>query len=239
MRASRCTERGRRFRAVDLYCGSGAVTAGLVGTFDVVAAVDNDELACRTYEANHPGVRLFRRDIRSMDPTEILAAVPSASKVDLLVVCAPCQPFSNQNRNRSGDPRASLVLQAARFAAVLRPRGILFENVPGLAGNSGVYQALTRELAAVGYVVGAPRRINAADLGVPQRRVRCVMFASPSIEAVERFSKAELSAPKMTVADAIGDLLPLESGERDPDDAMHAARRHSPLVLRRLRAVPP
>jgi DNA (cytosine-5)-methyltransferase 1 len=234
----RTEARVRRLRAVDLYSGSGAVTAGLSDTFDVVAAVDHDPLACRTYAANHPEVRLFQHDIRTLDPQAILDAVPSAMETDLLVVCAPCQPFSSQNRHRGSDGRALLVLEAARFAAVLRPRGILFENVPGLAGATGVYEELARRLAAVGYLVGAPRRLNAADMGVPQRRIRCVMFASKSAEAVERFSAADLSAPRTTVAQAIRDLLPLESGQRDPDDAMHATRRHSPLALRRLRAIP-
>lgn len=227
-----------RLRAVDLYCGSEAVTAGLAGAFDVVAAVDNDPVACETYAANHQEVRLFRRDIRTMNPREIVDAVPSAHAADLLIVCAPYQPFSSQNRNRAGDGRAVLVLEAARFAAVLRPRGILFENVPGLAGTSGLYEELRHALAAVGYIVGLPRRVDAADMGVPQRRIRCVMFASRSAEAVERFAMADLSAPRTTVAQAIRGLLPLESGQRDPDDPMHAARRHSPLALRRLHAIP-
>jgi DNA (cytosine-5)-methyltransferase 1 len=230
--------RAHRLRAVDLYSGSGAVTAGLAKAFDVVAAVDHDPVACRTYAANHSKVRLFQRDIRTLDPQEIINRVPSAMAPDLLVVCAPCQPFSSQNRHRGGDDRALLVLEAGRFAAALNPKGILFENVPGLAGASGVFDELERRLATAGYIVGAPRRLNAADMGVPQRRIRCVMFASRSAEAVARFSAANLSAPRTTVAEKIRDLLPLESGQRDPDDPMHVARQHSPLALQRLRAIP-
>ena len=48
-----------------------------------------------------------------------------------------------------------------------------------------------------------------------------------------------MRAPRRTVAQAIRGLRPLGSGERDPDDALHAARRHSPIALRRLEAVPP
>lgn len=230
--------RGPRLRAVDLFCGSGAVTSGLSGGFEVLAAVENDRLACRTYAANHPGVRLFERDILEFDPNEIVAAEPRAAGIDLLVVCAPCQPFSNQNRHKGDDPRATLILQAARYAAVLRPRGILFENVPGLAGASGAFDALAAALGAIGYVVGPPRKIDAADLGVPQRRLRCVMFASPSEDAVARFAAADLSAERMTVAEAIRGLMPLASGERDPNDPLHAARRHKPVALERLRAIP-
>ncbi|MDE4911235.1 DNA cytosine methyltransferase [Methylobacterium sp. 092160098-2] len=227
-----------RLRAVDLFCGSGAVTTGLSGAFDVVAAVDHDATACLTYAANHPGVRLFERDITTLDPAEVLKEVPDAANVDLLIVCAPCQPFSNQNQRKEADPRATLILQAARYAEACNPKGILFENVPGLAGAAGVYEDLARAMAAVGYVVGKPRKVNAADLGVPQRRIRCVMFAARSEDVVARFEGAKPSAARKTVADAIRDLVPLESGEVDPGDHLHAARRHAPIALRRLRAIP-
>ena len=231
----RATPGVARLRAVDLFCGSGAVTAGLSPSFDVVAAVDCDDLACRTYAANHPGVRLFERDIRELDPREIIDATAGAAEPDLLVVCAPCQPFSNQNRHKGDDPRATLVLQAARYAAVLRPKGILFENVPGI---TGVYEELSRALADIGYRVGLPRKVNAADLGVPQRRLRCVMFAARTAEAVERFATAELSAPRKTVGDVLRGLMPLQSGQVDPGDPLHSARKHAPIALSRLRSIP-
>lgn len=227
-----------RLRAVDLFCGSGAVTSGLSEAFDVVAAVDNDDFCGRTYAANHPRVRLFQRDICELDPEEIIEAVPLASDIDLLVVCAPCQPFSTQNRNRGNDPRARLIFEAIRFAAVLRPRAILFENVPGLAGVGGVHEELALALCEIGYFLGVPRKIDAAEVGVPQRRVRCVMLAATTAEAVESFDAAALSAPRRTVADAIGSLMRLESGERHPHDPLHAARRHSDVALRRLRHIP-
>ena len=225
--------------AVDLFSGSGAVSAGLSPTFEIVAAVDNDLEACRTYRANHPKVRLFERDITRLTPKEIILAVPRAKGADLLVVCAPCQPFSNQNRHKGGnDGRAGLVLQAARFAKALQPKLILFENVPGLVGTTGVHDELGEALTRVGYHFGRPRRLNAADLGVPQRRVRCVMFAARSPEAVERLTTARFSAPASNVAQAIGHLPTLRSGETDPTDPMHHARVHSSIALRRLAAIP-
>ncbi|MGA2715519.1 MAG: DNA cytosine methyltransferase [Bryobacteraceae bacterium] len=61
--------------AVDLCCGSGAVTAGLRKRgFDVIAAVDNDPVACETYRANHPRVKLLQEDLRSIDPHMLLDA---------------------------------------------------------------------------------------------------------------------------------------------------------------------
>ena len=83
--------------AVDLYSGSGAVTLGLkMAGFRVVGAVDIDSTACETYRANHPEVDLFEGDIKNPTiPTRFSNLLNGA--LDLLVVCAPCQPFSNRN----------------------------------------------------------------------------------------------------------------------------------------------
>ena len=54
---------------MDLFSGCGGVTAGLrAARFKVLAAVDNDPIACRTYRANHPSVRLIEEDIAQIDP---------------------------------------------------------------------------------------------------------------------------------------------------------------------------
>jgi len=157
-----------------------------------------------------------------------------------LVFCAPCQPFSSQNRKREPDKRARLLLEAGRFARVLRPKCILFENVPGLTSptNELIIRALARRLKREGYTLSVPRSLDAADTGVPQRRVRCVMIAARSREAVEIFQSAVLQAKRRTVRDAIEGLKALASGEADPDDHLHRARAHKTIALQRLQAIP-
>ena len=122
--------------AVDLFSGSGAVTQGLiVGGFEVVAAVDNDPIACATYRLNHPTVHLYEKGIEDVSPARIRTLQLHRRNLDLLVVCAPCQPFSSQNHARKRDPRARLILHCVRFAAVLKPKLIFLENVPGLVAS--------------------------------------------------------------------------------------------------------
>ena len=226
--------------AIDLFCGCGGVTAGLkAARFRVIAAVDNDPIACRTYRANHPSVRLIERDITQIDPHRIKKSLLSDDSLDLLVVCAPCQPFSNQQRATAEDDRTNLILQTIRFANALQPRLILLENVPGLAGPrfKMVRDKLSEGLKAQGYQFGMTRRLDAADFGVPQRRVRCILLASKdhaSPELPQRF----VEAVQATVRTAIGDLKTLNSGEADPDDEMHFARDHRPIALERLKHIP-
>ena len=226
--------------AIDLFCGCGGVTAGLkAARFKVIAAVDNDPIACRTYRANHPSVRLFEEDIVHVDPWRIRESLLRHCTLDLLIVCAPCQPFSSQQRSAAEDDRANLMLQAIRFANALQPRLILFENVPGLEGPrfKELRDNLVAGLDELGYHFGITRRLDAADFGVPQRRVRCIMLASNSHTTPE-LPECSTSGVESTVRTAIGDLKSLRSGEADPSDGLHFARHHRSVALERLKHIP-
>lgn len=228
--------------AVDLFSGCGGVTFALKRRhFRVVAAVDNDPVACRTFRANHRGVRLFEEDIRNKDlPRRIRRDALSDEDVDLLVVCAPCQPFSSQNRARGSDDRAVLILQAVRFARHLKPKVIFIENVPGLAtsAHGGLLEKLKAGLRRIGYQVGPAELVDAADHGVPQRRERCVLLAAKGQAPPRLPAPVTPEGMRVTVKDAIGGLPSLDSGEADPSRPLHRARKHSEVALKRLRKVP-
>ena len=155
-------------------------------------------------------------------------------------MCAPCQPFSSQNRYRRDDSRAALLVQSVKFVKTLSPGAVLFENVSGLAAleSNHLLYRLRAELKTVGYLLGSPRRIDAADLGVPQRRVRCVMIAAKDPGALERFESAELLISSATVRRAIEHLPALGNGERSEHDPLHYARKHQDIVLQRLQHIP-
>ncbi|RKO68085.1 DNA cytosine methyltransferase [Desulfofundulus salinus] len=227
------------FTAVDLYCGCGGVTEGLKQSgFRVVAAVDNDPVACKTYRKNHPEVNLYESDIENVDPMIIRREDLKGCDVDLLVVCAPCQPFSSLNRNKGRDGRADLILQTVRFARVLRPAVIFLENVPGLTRYDEIISKLKEELRELGYRVGGPHKINAADYMVPQRRTRCILMVTRLIDPPQPPPPLTPEGSRITVRATIGKLRPLKSGEKDPCDPLHAARKHNELTIKRLSHIP-
>ena len=232
---------GRRWpTAIDLFSGSGAATAALKAAhFRVLAAVDNDPTACDTFRLNHPKVPIFEHDIRELDPESVRDVCLHGSDLDLMVICAPCQPFSNQNRHRLGDPRAGLLLEAARFVAALRPKVLFVENSPGLA-SAQRSQLLAAFQSACGsdYLFNKPQRVNAADYAVPQRRVRCILMACRGSRPPDLPSPISPAGNRLTVRHAISDLPELRSGECDPTDILHTARRHRAIALERLKAVP-
>lgn len=219
---------------VDLFSGSGAVTAALKEAgFHVAIALDNDPTACDTYRLNHSEVDLLETDICKISHVDL----PKITNVSLLVVCAPCQPFSTQNQKRNQDPRSKLVLESIKFIKEFTPSLVFFENVPGLA-SSPEFRKLKRQLSLIDYKLTKVRLFDAADFGVPQRRKRCVVMASKSQSAIKLFNRFSPPGIKTTVFDAIGNLPPLISGEQDKQDSLHRARNHKPIVLERLKHIP-
>jgi len=203
----------------------------------VVGAIDIDPTACSTYRANHPEVRLLEDDLKQVDPRVFQPLTPNG--LDLLAVCAPCQPFSARNRHRfTRNTGKDLVLSAIPFVAVLRPRMVFFENVPGL-GKDSVFEDLAKELATLGYHLAAPRWVDAADLGVPQRRQRIILVGAQKRDVLE--SVCDLpKLPRVSVAMAIGDLpLPAPPNDTSYSDPLHVMRAHAPITLERLKNIPP
>ena len=227
--------------AVDLYCGSGGVTAGLKAAgWHVIAACDNDPIASSTYRANHPEVTLVEDDIKKDLTIRRLVDGVAGRDVDLLIVCAPCQPFSSQNRKRGEDLREPLIVRSLSAVSVLRPKLIFFANVPGLATPSyiSVLEELRCGLGSLRFCMTDPIVRDAACYGVPQRRRRCVMLAAEERSALDAFEAALIERKSTTVRDAIFNLRPLRTGEVDPKDSLHRARRHSTIALERLRHIP-
>ena len=94
--------------------------------------------------------------------------------VDLLVGGTPCQSFSVAGK-RAGldDPRGNLTLEYLALARRLRPRWVVWENVPGVLSDDGgrTFGTILRLLGECGYG-WAYRILDAQFAGVPQRRRR-------------------------------------------------------------------
>jgi DNA (cytosine-5)-methyltransferase 1 len=94
--------------------------------------------------------------------------------IDLLVGGTPCQSFSIAGlRKGLDDDRGNLTLEYIRLAERLRPRWLVWENVPGVLSIDGgrTFGAFLGGLAECGYGF-AYRILDAQYFGVPQRRRR-------------------------------------------------------------------
>lgn len=80
-------------QVVDLFCGVGGLTRGLLDSgLSVVAGFDNDKTCEFTYQENNH-IQFNHRNIREVTGDEINACY-SSDPLKILVGCAPCQPFS-------------------------------------------------------------------------------------------------------------------------------------------------
>jgi DNA (cytosine-5)-methyltransferase 1 len=94
--------------------------------------------------------------------------------IDLLVGGTPCQSFSVAGLRRGlADERGNLALAFLRLAYRLRPRWIVWENVPGVLSSNGGrdFGAFLGGVVECGYGF-AYRVLDAQYFGVPQRRRR-------------------------------------------------------------------
>jgi DNA (cytosine-5)-methyltransferase 1 len=99
--------------------------------------------------------------------------------IDLLVGGTPCQAFSVAGlRQGLADPRGNLALTFLALADHLRPKYILWENVPGVLSSSGGrdFGSFIGALAELRYGF-AWRICDAQHYGVAQRRKRVFLLA--------------------------------------------------------------
>lgn len=94
--------------------------------------------------------------------------------IDLLVGGTPCQSFSVAGlRGGLDDDRGNLALEYLRLADRLRPRWLVWENVPGVLSSNGGrdFGSILGGMGELGYGV-AYRVLDAQFFGVAQRRRR-------------------------------------------------------------------
>src|SRR2546426_2094448 len=226
----------RDLTAVDLFSGCGGLTTGLKKAgFQVLGAVELDPLAVHTYSKNHPEVYVWKVDIRRLAVAEFARKLHiREGKLDLLAGCPPCQAFStlrtlNRGRRVRDPKQKDLLHELLRFVRILKPRAVMFENVPGLA-NDNRWRRLTAVLRKLGYRSDY-RILNVADYGVPQRRRRLLLLGS-------RLGSVPFARPqnrRRTVRETIGSLKPPgESG-----DPLHdLPEKRSPEILRLIKKIP-
>ncbi|MBI4702495.1 MAG: DNA cytosine methyltransferase [Deltaproteobacteria bacterium] len=179
---------GRSPSLVSLFTGIGGLDLGLEAAgFSVRACVEIDHQARLALSRNRPHWPLLGEgDACRLKGPEILEMAGARhGDVDVLSAGPPCQPFSRAASWRGwpsgfSDPRARTIDALFRIVQALAPRVVLIENVPGFTARH--LRELERRLARVNHAIGtayafAALPLQAADYGVPQRRLRVFLVA--------------------------------------------------------------
>jgi DNA (cytosine-5)-methyltransferase 1 len=169
----------------------------------------------------------------------------TSGPIDVLVGGTPCQSFSVAGK-RAGldDARGNLTIEFARLAQRLRPRWLVWENVPGVLSidNGRTFGAFLGILGELGYGV-AYRVLDAQYFGVAQRRRRVFVVGHLGDwrrAAAVLFERAGLQGdtpPSRKAGQRVAGTLKGGSGERgypDPSDGNGGGLIDVPELARRL-----
>jgi len=220
--------------AIDIFCGAGGLTRGLLDAgIAVGAGYDIDEDCRFPYEANN-GVPFVRVDVKELEPEDVREAL--GEEPNLVAGCAPCQPYSIMTHGRAGteESRGHLLSEFSRIVMQILPTYVTMENVPGLTRREA-FRAFVAELWRNGYWVDW-EIVDSSRYGVPQRRHRLILMASRM--APIRVPPRRHGRPP-GVRGAIGRLPRLMAGESHSLDPLHRAAHLADVNLSRIQASGP
>lgn len=236
-----------KYTYIDLFSGCGGLALGMhLSGWNAHFAVEKNQDAFETLKANliekkkhfcwPDWLTKSTHDINDLLISYDKQLKALAGKVTLVTGGPPCQGFSMAGRRKENDSRNCLVDSYLRFIDLVSPDSLLFENVKGFTqpfnntsnGNKGknysVY--IVKELRNRGYAVET-RMLNFAEYGVPQRRIRFILFASKTIcpkvffetlkQNKTQFLKAKNLTDTVSLKAAISDLLKEKGQVSCPD----------------------
>lgn len=198
---------------VDIFSGAGGMSVGAkMSGMTPSLAIELDKFASETYKENHSLTTVLQEDIKTIDPLKHIF-----SPVFLLFGGPPCQGFSKANTKTRNinNPNNSMYKEYVRFVKVLKPEWFVFENVEGFKSfDKGRFSHnVEKELYGLGYEINATT-LNAADFGVPQKRLRYFIIGHRKEAGGIKFNFLEMAKKKLvTVGDAISDLPSLKNGQ--------------------------
>jgi DNA (cytosine-5)-methyltransferase 1 len=225
-------------QVVDLFCGVGGLTRGLLDAgLEVQAGFDIDQTCEFAYSENND-IQFNCMNIRDMNGTEIDECYDD-DVLKILVGCAPCQPFSTMRFKMKEanyvDEKYDLLNEFGRMIEHVRPSIVSMENVSQIQ-KTQVLKDFISLLERLNYHVHY-EVVYCPDYGISQSRRRFVLLAS-LLGEIELVS-ATHNRDEVFVEDFIKDLVMVEAGAENTEDPMHVTSSLSEKNLQRIQASSP
>lgn len=238
-------------QVVDFFSGAGGTSLGfaaineVIPVFKFLGGCDINKESAASYSENfhtpllNESVLDVAKDKESIEKFFEKIGYQK-DKPLILIGCAPCQGFTSHRKkrwNEEDDDRNDLSVAFSKIVETMQPDVFVMENVPEFL--SGKYEKYFLKSKSIfensGYIV-KQNIYNSAAFGVPQERFRAIIIGMKKdfLLPEEILNVGEYK----TVRDAIGNLKPLKSGEKDPDDYMHKSVAHKASTLEVIRQVP-
>lgn len=212
---------------VDNFAGGGGASTGieLATGRSVDIAINHDPYAILMHQTNHPNTKHYCESVWDVNPTEICAG----RSVGLMWLSPDCKHFSRAKGGKPVDKNVrGLAWIALRWAATVRPRVIILENVPefvtwGRLGKDGkpdkrytgeTFRSFVYQLRQKGYDVDW-RELKACDYGAPTIRKRFFLIArcdgKPIVFPKPTHGEGEDLLPYRIAAECIDWSIPCQS----------------------------
>jgi DNA (cytosine-5)-methyltransferase 1 len=241
---------------VDNFAGGGGASCGIELALGrhVDIAINHDPEAVFMHAMNHPQTEHHCESVWDVDPLDLVQGRP----VGLAWFSPDCKHFSKAKGGKPRDKKIrGLAWVAMRWAALVRPRVIMLENVeefqtwgpvlddgtPCQKRKGDTFRSFVRQLQEKGYAVEW-RELRACDFGAPTIRKRLFLIArcdgqpivwpepthgSPTSAAV----KAKRLKPWRTAAECIDWSIPCPSIFERARPLAEATQRRIARGLRR------
>lgn len=174
---------------VDNFAGGGGASTGIALALgrSVDIAINHDPVALAMHKANHPDTTHYCESVWDVDPVKVADGRP----VGLMWLSPDCKHFSKAKGDKPVEKRIrGLAWIAVRWAAAVKPRVIILENVeefqtwgplldngkPDKAKAGVTFKLFVKALRRHGYHV-EHRELRACDFGAPTSRKRFFMIA--------------------------------------------------------------
>lgn len=231
--------------AISLFSSSGIGDLGLHAN-NISTVIANEIISERAelFKNNNPNTHMFCGDIWNLKG-DIISYYKENFDEELFMILAtpPCQGMSSNGMGkmlsdyRKGlrpkfDERNRLIIPTLDIIESLKPRWVVFENVPNM-NNTLIYNDNGELVNIIDYIfarlgenyVGKAEVVDVADYGVPQNRKRLITVLSRDPHAKKYFKHNNtflpnkthckegniLLKPWITVRDAISKIPPIDA----------------------------
>lgn len=213
---------------VDNFAGGGGASTGIELALGrpVDIAINHDPAAIAMHRANHPFTEHYCESVWDVDPVKVCRG----RKVALMWLSPDCKHFSKAKGGKPVEKHIrGLAWIAVRWAALVKPRVIVLENVeefktwgridratgkPDVAHKGETFRSFVNALKHHGYAVEW-RELRACDYGAPTSRKRLVLIArcdgKPIVFPKPTHGKGRGLKPYRTAAEIIDWTLPCPS----------------------------
>lgn len=245
-------DRANSVNVIDLCCGLGGISlaASQMG-FSILAGVDIDKNALKTFSKNFNGAVAFEGSVRSSLILEKCNALVNEKPKSSLVIVSgpPCQGFSMAGSRDPKDKRNKVLIGVAHAIAKLKPKCALIENVSMVLAEKyeSRVERFEKILNDAGYHI-VRIILDACDFGIPQKRRRTFFLISKRkliresiLLKIERFKR-----PMVGASEVLRDLptpapRPNSYSDEMASDGLfnHFAMQHSKSVIEKIRNILP